>query len=67
MVNDEKTKFRTLLKYWIKHNKEHSQEFREWANKASDFSETEVSEEILVAAQEMNRANESLSHAPKKL
>ena len=67
MDNDEKTKLRTLLNYWIGHNKEHSQEFREWASKASGFGETEVSEEILAAAQEMDRANESLSRALKRL
>jgi len=67
MVNDEKAKLRTLLNYWMEHNKEHSQEFREWAGKAGDFGETEVAEEILAAAQEMNKANESLSRALKRL
>jgi len=67
MDNDEKAKLQTLLNYWIEHNKEHSQEFREWATKASGFGETEVSEEILAAAQEMDRANESLSRALKRL
>ena len=67
MDNDEKAKLQTLLNYWIEHNKEHSQEFREWAGKAGDFGDTEVSEEILAAAQGMDRANESLSRALKRL
>ena len=67
MSNDERAKLRTLLNYWMEHNKEHSQEFREWVGKANGFGETEVSEEILAAAQEMDRVNESLSRALKRL
>ena len=64
---DEKMKLSTMLNYWIEHNKEHSQEFREWADKARGFGEAKVSEEILAAAQEMDRANESLFRALKRL
>jgi len=67
MANDEKAKLQTLLNYWMEHNKEHNQEFREWASRAEEFGETEVSKEILAAAQEMDRANESLSRALKRL
>ena len=64
---DEKMKLSTMLNYWMEHNKEHSQEFREWAYKAREFGEAEVSEEILAAVQEMDRANEFLSRALKRL
>ena len=64
---DEKMKLSTMLNYWMEHNKEHSQEFREWADKARGFGEAKVSEEILAAAQEMDRANESLFRALKRL
>ncbi len=64
---DEKMKLSTMLNYWMEHNKEHSQEFREWADKAKGFGETEVSEEILAAAREMDKANESLFRAQKRL
>lgn len=67
MSNDERAKLRTLLNYWMEHNKEHSQEFREWAGRAEKFGEAEVSKEILAAAQEMDRVNESLSQALKRL
>ena len=60
-------KLSTMLNYWMEHNKEHSQEFREWADKARGFGEAEVYEEILAAAQEMDRVNESLSRALKRL
>ena len=67
MSNDEETKLGTLLNYWIEHNKEHSQEFREWADKAKVSGKAEASEEILAAAQEMDKASESLSQALRRL
>ena len=67
IMADEKMKLSTMLNYWMEHNKEHSREFREWADKARGFGETEVSEEILAAAREMDRADESLSRALKRL
>jgi len=66
-VVDERVKLSTMLNYWMEHNKEHSQEFREWAGKAKGFGEAEASEEILAAAQEMDKANEFLSRALKRL
>jgi len=67
MSNDEKAKLRTLLNYWIEHNKEHSQEFRGWASKAKEFGETEAGEDMLKAAQEMDKASEILSQALTRL
>ncbi len=67
MDNDEKAKLRTLLNYWIEHNREHSQEFREWAGKAKGVGEAEAFKEILRAAQEIDKASESLSQALMRL
>jgi len=67
MSSDERVKLRTLLNYWLEHNEEHSQEFREWAEKARVSGETEVCDEILQAAQEIDKANESLSQALRRL
>ena len=67
MTMDERAKLRTLLNYWMEHNKEHSQEFREWADKAKVFGEDEAYEDMLQAAQEMDKASESLSHALRRL
>ena len=67
MGNDERAKLRTLLTYWIEHNKEHSQEFREWADKAKMYGEAEARGEMLQAAQEMDKASEFLSHALRRL
>ena len=67
MSDDERSKLRTLLNYWIEHNKEHSQEFREWVGRARVFGEAGVGEDMLLAAEEMDKASEMLSQALKKL
>lgn len=67
MGDEERVKLRTLLNYWVEHNMEHSQEFREWADKAKAFGETAAGEELLQAAQEMDKATKFLSQAQKRL
>ena len=67
MNQDERAKLRTMLDYWIEHNREHSQEFREWAGKAKASEEAQAGEEILTAATEMDKASEFLSRALNRL
>ena len=67
MSTDESAKLETLLSYWIEHNREHSQEFREWANKAKGFGQAEVSNEILAAVTEMDKASALLYRAWSRL
>ena len=67
MGNDDRAKLVTMINYWIAHNEEHSQEFKEWADRANGFGEAEVCQEILQAAQDMDRASESLSQALSRL
>jgi hypothetical protein len=67
MVNDEKAKLRVLLNYWIEHNQEHGQEFREWADKARALGEAEAGASLGQAAQEMDKATKFLSQARKRL
>ena len=67
MDSDERAKLRTLLNYWIEHNKEHSREFREWAGKAKGWGEALACKEMLQATQEMDKASESLSQALRRL
>lgn len=67
MNSTERVKIITLLNYWIAHNKEHSQEFREWATKVKTSGEAEAGEEMLLAAQEMDQASEILSRALRRL
>ena len=61
MGNDERTKLEALLNYWIEHNKEHSQEFREWADRVKAFGEPETGANMLQAAREMDKVSEILS------
>ena len=67
MGDGDRAKLRTLLNYWIEHNREHSHEFREWADKAKTFGEVEAGDEILLAAQDMDKASELLSKAIRRL
>ncbi len=67
MSDNERAKLVTLLNYWIEHNKEHTEEFREWAEKVKRFGEAEAYEEMLQAAQQMDKASESLSQALRRL
>ena len=67
MNNDEKNKLLTLLEYWIAHNEEHEEEFREWAEKAIALGETGVGEGIRKAADAMAAASSQLTEVKKKL
>jgi len=58
MGNDERAKLRTILDWWLEHNKEHSQGLREWAEKAKAFGEAEAGEEMLAAVQQMDKVND---------
>lgn len=59
----EKDRLRVLLDYWVKHNKEHAEEFREWAEKAKGSGEDALSKELMAAATEMGKANAFLARA----
>ena len=63
----EEQKLTTILDYWIQHNIGHSREFREWAEKARSLGRTAVGEYILQAAEQVDKANESLRAADKEL
>jgi hypothetical protein len=63
----EKDRLRVLLDYWVEHNKEHGEEFREWAEKAKGFGDDALSEELAAAAREMEKANASLTRALTRL
>jgi nickel/cobalt exporter len=67
MSNDEKDRLKTLLGYWIEHNEEHSQEFKEWAEKARQMGEAQVADEILLAVQNMDEVTKILSGTVKRL
>lgn len=67
MDKSEKEKLKILLNHWIEHNREHGDEFREWAEKARHLGEAVVQEDMLDAAQYMDKASESLVKALEEL
>jgi len=66
MSNLEKQTLEILLKYWVQHNRDHAVEFRKWAGKAKGFGVV-VHDAVLEAAQQMDKANESLFRALESL
>ena len=67
MENSEMEKLKILLDHWIEHNKEHGEEFREWAEKAREVGKVVVHEDMLRAAGHMDKASESLRKALEEL
>ncbi len=64
--NDEH-KLAVVLRHWMDHNRGHVEEFEKWAGKAKASGQERVSECILEAAQQMDRANEVLEAALNEL
>ena len=60
-MNDDRKKLKNLLEYWVEHNREHAQEFREWAEKARGMGEIEIEEEMLQAVGHMDRVTDMLT------
>lgn len=60
-------RLRILLAHWVEHNREHGQEFREWADRAAALGEPAVRDDIVAAAMEMDRAARHLSLALERL
>ena len=66
MTNEDSVKLGTLLNYWIEHNEEHGQEFKEWAEKIRPGN-PDIAEELLQAAGEMDKATGFLVGARERL
>ena len=65
-MDDVQGKLKILLDYWIEHNSEHEQEFRDWADKAASSS-TEVAQQLQEAAAKMAAASDELLKAKQAL
>ena len=65
-MDDVQEKLRALLDYWIEHNSEHEQEFRDWADKVGPLS-TEVAQQLQEAAAKMAAASNELTKAKQAL
>ncbi len=67
MSNDDRAKLKQLLSYWVEHNQEHSEEFKEWAEKARRMGEAAAAAEILEAVANMDKVSAILSGTLKRL
>lgn len=65
-MNDIEKKLQTLLDYWIQHNGEHEQEFREWADRAAPSS-AEAARQLRKAAIKMASVSDELEKAKQAL
>lgn len=65
-MSDIQERLRILLDYWIEHNREHEQEFRDWAGKAASLS-SEVAQQLQEAAIRMADASNDLEKARQAL
>jgi len=65
-MSDVQERLQVLLDYWIKHNQEHEEEFRDWAQKVSSLS-SEVAEKLQAAATGMATATNDLVKAQEEL
>jgi len=65
-MDDVQEKLRILLDYWIEHNSEHEQEFRDWADKVASLF-PEVAQQLQEAATKMAAASDELMKAKQAL
>jgi uncharacterized protein YukE len=65
-MDDMEKKLQTLLDYWIEHNGEHEQEFRDWADKVASSS-AEVAKQLQKAAVKMASVSDELAKAKQAL
>ena len=65
-MSDIQDRLQVLLDYWIKHNQEHEEEFRDWAKKIASLS-SEVAQKLQQAAENMALASNDLMKAREAL
>jgi len=65
-MDDVQERLKVLLDYWIEHNSEHEQEFRDWADKVASSS-AEVAKQLQKAAVKMASVSDELVKAKQAL
>ena len=66
-MEPEIVKFDTLLRYTIKHNKEHVEELRNLAQKAKELGKAAVYDYLVQGVGHLNEASDILENALRKL
>jgi hypothetical protein len=59
----DQDKLRILVSFWMEHNLEHAQDFRQWARRAEAFGSKEAALKLEAAAEEMTALNNNLQMA----
>ena len=65
-MDEVQEKLRILLDYWIEHNSEHEQEFRDWADKVVSLY-PDVAQQLREAAAKMAAASDELKKSKQAL
>lgn len=60
-------KLKVLLAHWVEHNREHAEEFRQWAQRAEQLGVKEVASNLGAAVEEMQSVNKRLVAALDQL
>lgn len=64
---DERGKLKVILSSWIEHNKQDSDKFRKWTEKAKEVKDDPIYNSILQATRKMEEANNRLSQLLNEL
>lgn len=64
---DELEKLKMLLNYWMKHNNEHAEAYRDWAKKASSLGNEELSRILVRLYMEQKRLNRRFEEAKRMI
>lgn len=69
MASDEGKfeKLKSLLDYGVKHNEEHQEEMKEWAETAKDLDKPEVHDLLMQASDKLGQVTDYLSQAMEKV
>ncbi|MCD6340901.1 MAG: thioredoxin [Desulfurococcales archaeon] len=64
---EERGRLKVILTSWVKHNRQDSEKFRRWTEKAAEMKNDALYHGVLEAANEMEKANERLSQLLSEL
>jgi hypothetical protein len=64
---EDKEKLPIVIKHWIEHNGSHTEEYRQWAEKAGEMSLDSVKAQITEAMEAIEQSNSILKEALKEL
>ena len=67
MEKDEIAKLAVLLSHWIKHNDDHMEEYKKWAETAERHGLKQVANNLMAAAELMLKSNDKFVAARREM